>query len=79
MGSTFSGAEICFLPEDLFDHCPVVVRFAQNVVDVKRPFRYFNMLGSLPDFMEKVKTNWNSHLSGSCMFRGKAQALESCK
>lgn len=66
--STFQGAETIFLPEGIFDHCPAIVRFLLVSMHVAKPFRYFNMLSTLPDFQINVKRSLDAPIQGTFMF-----------
>ncbi|XP_056688039.1 uncharacterized protein [Spinacia oleracea] len=56
-GDYFENAEACFLPEEDFDHCPMVLS-THKTDAVKRPFRFYNMWTSSPKFLEIVQTHW---------------------
>ncbi|XP_021836641.2 uncharacterized protein [Spinacia oleracea] len=56
-GDCFENAEACFLPEEDFDHCPMVLN-THKIDAVKRPFRFYNMWTSSPKFLEIVQTHW---------------------
>lgn len=56
------------MPEGLFDHCPVVVRFLTHNTTSFKPFKYFNMWSSLPSFLERVGNYWSMPVKGTPMF-----------
>lgn len=66
--SSFPNAETSFLLEGLFDHCPAIVKFMPAANEGYKPFKYFNMWSSTPNFMEKVCESWNVPVRGTPMF-----------
>lgn len=64
----FLGAETTFLPEGLYDHCPALVKFLDQNTIIRKPFRYFNMWSSVPEFLMKVKQSWDVPVMGNPMY-----------
>ncbi|XP_074277814.1 uncharacterized protein LOC141601429 [Silene latifolia] len=67
-----------FLPEGVFDHAPCVIGKADRGQHKNRPFKYFNMWSSAPDFAECVVRVWNQSIVGTKMF-GVIQKLKALK
>lgn len=66
--SAFPSVETFFLPKGDFDHCPTLVKFLTNTTMGNKPFKYFNMWSSAPDFAEKIDKSWKEPLWGTPMF-----------
>lgn len=67
-GDIFPTAEVSFLPEGLFDHSPMLLTVYPDVYNGKKPFRYFKMWSSYPNFLEKVDEGWKLLVVGSPMY-----------
>ncbi|XP_062094314.1 uncharacterized protein LOC133800371 [Humulus lupulus] len=65
----FPDAETVFLNEGLFDHTPVVLTVYSNVPCGRKPFKYFNMWSTHPDYFKKVKVTWQQQFTGTKMYR----------
>ncbi|XP_059278022.1 uncharacterized protein LOC132032416 [Lycium ferocissimum] len=65
--------------EGLYDHCPAVIRWQDNVRKNGRMFRYFNMWSSATDFKDRVEAGWRTTKRGTKMFElvGKMNNLKS--
>ncbi|XP_074314866.1 uncharacterized protein LOC141651037 [Silene latifolia] len=57
-----------FLPEGHFDHTPCVISKTKGGQGTNRPFKYFNMWSSAPDFQSCVSTQWNRSIAGTKMY-----------
>ncbi|XP_074291426.1 uncharacterized protein LOC141618218 [Silene latifolia] len=57
-----------FLPEGLFDHNPSIY-YRRKECHHRPHFRYFNMWGQDPHFLEIIKHNWHKKVTGSWMFQ----------
>ncbi|XP_056691817.1 uncharacterized protein [Spinacia oleracea] len=64
----FPTAEANYLPEGEFDHSPMLLCFHKNV-NLKRPFRFFNMWANAENFIDVVQTNWEKPVFGCTMYR----------
>ncbi|XP_062104124.1 uncharacterized protein LOC133815283 [Humulus lupulus] len=65
----YTAAEVIFLNEGMFDHCPAMLFVYPTVGNGKKPFRYFKMWASAPDFFEQVKHDWQGVVFGTPMYR----------
>ncbi|XP_062074858.1 uncharacterized protein LOC133778853 [Humulus lupulus] len=77
--SLFPEAEAVFVNEGLFDHTPAVFTVYANVPCGRKPFKYFNMWSTHPDYCKKVEEIWQQHFTGTKMYRliTKLKALKS--
>lgn len=57
-----------FSPEGDYDHCPCVVSLFNDASGGRKPFRFFNMWTSAPDFLDKVQNIWNTVVNGTKKF-----------
>ncbi|XP_074300723.1 uncharacterized protein LOC141632032 [Silene latifolia] len=57
-----------FHPEGMFDHCPCTINLVAGVDRRKGSFKYFNMWGKDPQFLELVQEVWDKPLYGIKMF-----------
>ncbi|XP_062105698.1 uncharacterized protein LOC133817249 [Humulus lupulus] len=67
--SLFPDVEIVFLNEGLFDHTPAVLTVYSNVPCGRKPFKYFNMWSTHPEYFDKVKVIWQQQVTGKKMYR----------
>ncbi|XP_057247405.1 uncharacterized protein LOC130589827 [Beta vulgaris subsp. vulgaris] len=58
-----------FLPEGLFDHCPVEINVYPQLQMGRRPFKYFHMWSFSRKFEEIVTEAWSSHQVGTPMYQ----------
>ena len=69
----FSNAYSVFEPGGWFDHLRCKVQLLPLVEKIKIPFKYINVIGSLPYFLQMVQEYWDSTVtlfhSTSAMFR----------
>ncbi|XP_074302637.1 uncharacterized protein LOC141634307 [Silene latifolia] len=65
----FPDAYANFTPEGIFDHCPCVVQFTEQVQRRKGSFKYFNMWSLHPDFESVIRNHWQSSIEGTLMFQ----------
>ncbi|KAM6543410.1 hypothetical protein CsatB_007857 [Cannabis sativa] len=72
-------AEAIFLTEGLFDHTPVVVSIHPAMESGRKPFKYFRMWSSHPNFQQIILAVWNQHVQGIKMYQvvTKLKALKS--
>ncbi|XP_021751627.1 uncharacterized protein LOC110717281 [Chenopodium quinoa] len=63
-----------FLPEGLMDQSPCCMKLDNQIGNVRKPFRFFNMWTEAPDFLEIVKDAWNCSINGTPMFRVKVNS-----
>ncbi|XP_062085454.1 uncharacterized protein LOC133791548 [Humulus lupulus] len=64
----FEKASVCFLPEGLFDHSPLVLSLSNLVVLGRKPFKYFNMWQRFSMYNEVVSEAWRGTVQGVPMF-----------
>ncbi|XP_074298814.1 uncharacterized protein LOC141629760 [Silene latifolia] len=57
-----------FHPAGLFDHSPCTVSDTKIVMTRRASFKYFNMWGKAPDFLTRVKEEWDKNYPGHKMF-----------
>ncbi|XP_021860468.2 uncharacterized protein [Spinacia oleracea] len=60
--------EACFLTEGEFDHSPGLITVYPRHTGGRKPFRYFTMWKSSPDFAGIVQHQWNQQVHGSKMY-----------
>ncbi|XP_062089720.1 uncharacterized protein LOC133796262 [Humulus lupulus] len=58
-------AETVFVNEGLFDHTPAVLTVYSNVTCGRKPFKYFNMWSTHPDYFKKIEEIWQQHFTGT--------------
>ncbi|XP_021855679.2 uncharacterized protein [Spinacia oleracea] len=66
--SAYCSAEACFLTEGEFDYSPGLIIVYPRHTGGRKPFRYFTMWKSSPDFAGIVLHQWNQHVHGSKMY-----------
>ncbi|XP_010667105.1 uncharacterized protein LOC104884190 [Beta vulgaris subsp. vulgaris] len=64
----YSSAEVCFQNEGEFDHSPALITVYPRDNTRVKPFRYFTMLKSSPQFMDIVKKGWSTTVQGTKMY-----------
>lgn len=71
-------SEVNFMSEGLYDHCPAVVHWEEGSTNTSKPFKYFNMWKTTPDFQDKVKRSWEARCTGTKMYQlvGKLNRLK---
>ncbi|XP_074267042.1 uncharacterized protein LOC141590344 [Silene latifolia] len=57
-----------FYPEGIFDHCPCVVSNCKTGSPQHASFKYFNMWGQAPNFLDRVKEEWTRSYESHKMF-----------
>uniref|UniRef100_A0A803PRU1 Reverse transcriptase domain-containing protein n=1 Tax=Cannabis sativa TaxID=3483 RepID=A0A803PRU1_CANSA len=74
----FPGAEAIFMNEGMFDHSPALLTFHQLSQMGKKPFRYFRMWSSHPDYAQQVNRVWKQVVHGTLMYQivAKLKALK---
>ncbi|KAL2904907.1 LINE-1 retrotransposable element ORF2 protein [Bienertia sinuspersici] len=65
----FSTAQVVFLPAGISDHSPGVLMGNNAVGKGKKPFKYFNMWSTAPDYEERIKRGWNQEYQWCLMFQ----------
>ncbi|GKC34597.1 RNA-directed DNA polymerase, eukaryota, reverse transcriptase zinc-binding domain protein [Tanacetum coccineum] len=66
---SFQNAHAIFLPYIISDHCPAVLVMPNSLVRKPKPFRFANYIADKPDFLHKVKDNWQNDVTGFKMFQ----------
>ncbi|XP_021835103.2 uncharacterized protein [Spinacia oleracea] len=64
----FPVAEVCFMPEGIFDHSPGLLSVFPRDDGGKKPFKYFTMWKSSNVFSDIVQQAWNTQFIGTKMF-----------
>ena len=64
----FSFSEATFLAPGISDHSPMVVKLYPPQCS-RKPFKFFNLWTSHPDFLAMVTQAWNSQVVGSPMYQ----------
>ncbi|XP_074314193.1 uncharacterized protein LOC141649400 [Silene latifolia] len=67
-----------FHPEGIMDHTPCIVRNTRLDGRRNTSFKYFNMWGSAPEFLEIVQHTWSQQIIGTKMF-GVVKKLKALK
>ena len=67
--SQFPWSHAHFMPEGLYDHCPCIIRFSEEIIRRTRPFKYFNMWKLDDNFEATVEGVWRLQLNGNKMFK----------
>ncbi|XP_062080449.1 uncharacterized protein LOC133785214 [Humulus lupulus] len=62
-------AEVVFLSEGVFDHCPAIVSVYPAGVEGKKPFQYFGMWKNVLDFKRRLEETWLIQFGGAPMFQ----------
>ncbi|XP_074314393.1 uncharacterized protein LOC141649604 [Silene latifolia] len=66
---SFPNTLTIFHPEGVFDHCPCTMTLRPVVGSRKTSFKYFNMWGKDPEFLNIVNFVWSSSVYGYKMFQ----------
>ncbi|KAL2923502.1 Microtubule-associated tumor suppressor candidate 2 [Bienertia sinuspersici] len=64
----FPTTEAMFLPENTFDHTPIVIKVFPSPKG-KKPFRFYNYWTQHHDFMDTVQQVWATEIRGCHMFQ----------
>ncbi|XP_074304192.1 uncharacterized protein LOC141638913 [Silene latifolia] len=65
----FPDVTIMFHPEGLFDHCTCTISLIASGSKRNGSFKYFNMWGKDPDFLQTVQEVWDTNVEGYKMFQ----------
>ncbi|XP_062096322.1 uncharacterized protein LOC133802092 [Humulus lupulus] len=65
----FTSAEVHFFPEGNFDHCPLLLAVYPSYSNGLKPFRFFDMWCSHPDFNRRFLESWKEPVIGTPMYR----------
>ena len=65
---SFNDVEVIFLPEDDYDHTPMLVRFIK-AQSGKKLFRFFNMWAHNDKFLDMVKEKWTKPMQGIASYQ----------
>ncbi|XP_056697466.1 uncharacterized protein [Spinacia oleracea] len=66
--SNYDSAEVCFMTEGCFDHSPGLLTVYPRNTGGKKPFKYFTMWKSAPQFRTIIQEQWASQVQGSKMY-----------
>ncbi|XP_062114671.1 uncharacterized protein LOC133825786 [Humulus lupulus] len=65
----FTNAEAIFLNEGIFDHTPAVLIVHSDIPNGKKPFKYFRMWSSHPQYHQEVCRGWHQMVKGTKMYQ----------
>ncbi|GAV60212.1 hypothetical protein CFOL_v3_03743 [Cephalotus follicularis] len=63
----FNSVQAHFPPPGISDHSPCIIPLSLPLYQGGRPFKYLNIWGAHPLFLEKVKVVWSQSVGGSPM------------
>ncbi|XP_074298144.1 uncharacterized protein LOC141628964 [Silene latifolia] len=58
-----------FLPEGLFDHCPCLIKFTDDMPRKRPSLKYFNMWSLVKEFEGIVQNSWYKDIQGTPMYK----------
>ncbi|KAL2933718.1 Protein HIR2 [Bienertia sinuspersici] len=70
----FPSAEAIFMPENSFDHTPIMIKVFPSPKG-KKPFKFYNYWSQMPDFHQTVQQVWSQEIRGCAM----SQVMEKLK
>ncbi|KAK3221965.1 hypothetical protein Dsin_008990 [Dipteronia sinensis] len=65
----FENSEVIFLPPSISDHCPSVVKLGLQGFKKNRPFKIFNFLTDIADFLPLVERCWQEQVHGTMQYK----------
>lgn len=65
----FPSSFACFDPTGPSDHSPAILTIVPKGPSYRKPFKFFNMWATHPEFLPIVREVWSKYISGSPMFR----------
>ncbi|XP_062118934.1 uncharacterized protein LOC133832635 [Humulus lupulus] len=65
----FPNAEAIFHNEGLFDHTPAVLTVHPDIPSGKKPFKYYRMWSSHPQYHQEVCRGWHQKVTGTKMYQ----------
>ncbi|KAM6563483.1 hypothetical protein CsatB_023481 [Cannabis sativa] len=66
---SFSSTEAIFAAEELFDYTIAIIALSHEIVNGKKPLKYFQMWTSHPQYSKIVKGVYNQGITGSKMYQ----------
>lgn len=67
--AVYENARVAYLNEGEFDHTPCLISFHDRDVRCKKPFKYFTMWKTSPQFDEINRRCWSTELRGNKMYK----------
>ncbi|XP_020260972.1 uncharacterized protein LOC109837227 [Asparagus officinalis] len=65
----YTSRQVEFLMPSCSDHSPTLLTIEDDVIEGKRPFKFFNMWVKHPDFILTVKSIWKLNIEGYKLYR----------
>ncbi|XP_020266637.1 uncharacterized protein LOC109842140 [Asparagus officinalis] len=65
----YNSSQVDFLAPICSDHSPALLIIGDEVVEGKRPFRFFNMWVNHPEFIPVVRNAWRQNIRGYYMYK----------
>ncbi|XP_021861492.1 uncharacterized protein [Spinacia oleracea] len=66
--NVYKDAEVCFMSEGEFDHSPGLLTVYPRAESGRKPFRYFTMWKTAPNFNAIIRDVWSEEINGSKMY-----------
>ncbi|XP_021718631.1 uncharacterized protein LOC110686347 [Chenopodium quinoa] len=66
---SFPSSFVHYNTEMWYDHCPAVICFEDQGTPGPKAFKFFDMWGSHPHFLELVRNAWNTRVVGQKMYQ----------
>ncbi|XP_020266380.1 uncharacterized protein LOC109841859 [Asparagus officinalis] len=64
----YNSSQVEFLTPNCSDHSPGLITIEDEEIEVKRPFKFFKMWISHPDFLSTVRSVWDQVVTGYKMY-----------
>ncbi|XP_074293396.1 uncharacterized protein LOC141620420 [Silene latifolia] len=58
-----------FLPKGIFDHTPYLLKSKEQVMSLRKPFKYFNMWGKADHHITHLTEWWDHNTQGTKMYK----------
>ncbi|XP_020262713.1 uncharacterized protein LOC109838703 [Asparagus officinalis] len=65
----YTSSQVEYLVPNCSDHSPALITIGQEDFRGKRPFKYFKMWSTHPDFLQAVKNIWEQDINGYQMYK----------
>ncbi|XP_020262884.1 uncharacterized protein LOC109838865 [Asparagus officinalis] len=66
---TFTSNQVDYLMPGCFDHSPALLTIGDDIIEGKKPFKFYNMWVKHPDFLKTVSSIWDQDIHGYMMFK----------
>lgn len=67
--TTYLNTEVCFISEGYFYHCPVIISMFLGMVVGNKPFNFFPMWQSAPQYNDIISQTWYGPIQSTLMFQ----------